>query len=90
MALCMLLPHRAEANGTLLTRSPIKSPSDKTRLRSMPLAFPVEDWPPLPRRPFASACPKGCVDRCGQHPRHGLALHQNLLFSAMLPPSSAL
>src|ERR1700730_5612869 len=27
----------------------------------MPLAFPVEDWPLLPRRPFASACPKAAL-----------------------------
>ena len=51
-----------------------------------PLALPVEDLLFLPRWPFASACPEGCVDRHGQHPRHGLALHQALLFSATLPP----
>ena len=92
MALCMLLPN-SRSRWDAANQIAHQSPSDKTRLRSTPLAFPVEDWPLLPRRPFASACPEGCVDRHGQHPGTVwlcIKISYSQLCSLPAPPSKCL
>jgi hypothetical protein len=51
----------------------------------MPLALPVEDWPLCQDGPLQAPVLKAPLIGMVNNPRHGLLLHQTLLFSAMLP-----